>query len=164
MTTYSMTQIQLDLLSDPQIRTILQTEANTENQPFETYMTDFIYHRIIKIHSVQTVDPGLLDRLIQQKHDRYAIAQAIAHAWVNQQSEFQLQKVSLITRIGKKTIALTTAILITLVIAVKILFYLRHDHPELVGTMLVFEPILALGCILLTTGLYYLFKWLFRLN
>lgn len=125
-------------------------------------LAEFLQSQLLNTYNphshLQTTTP-----LLQQLATYYTnvqISQAIAKAWLEDIDTFSLPKLSFVERYGKVKIAAMGSFLTVVPLMTWLTQELRKDYPEVVGTLLVFEPLLALpGAIVSVAVFWAVMKW-----
>lgn len=125
-------------------------------------LADFLQQQVLNTYDphshLQTKTP-----LLQQLAKHYTsgqIAQAVAKAWLEDSDTFSLPKLGFVQRYGKIKIAAIGTFLTVVPFMTWFMLELRKDFPEVVGTLLVFEPLLALpGAVVSVTVFWLVMKY-----
>lgn len=125
-------------------------------------LAEFLQQQVLNTYNphshLQTSTPFL--QQLAKHYTNKQIAYAIATAWVNDQETFELPKLSFVERHGKVKIAAIGTFFTVVPIMTWGTLELRKDYPDLVGALLVFEPVLAFpGAVVSVAVFWAVMKW-----
>lgn len=141
----------------------LMQEDNPEKEGFVEQAAEMIKKFIFQSRPYRNTEKGLLDKLLQEGYTYRDISLALAHAWLDDKSEFCLPRRNKLAWIAGDGMIAMLSIMLALGSVVAVIIAFRKTNPEVVSYALWLEPLLAFGSTICAIVYFRLLRRIFSI-